>query len=489
MVSGAGVIAGVRAFFNARIWGVPLADLPRRRALAYRAARVAYASVRGFFQHQLMLRAAALTYFSVLSVVPFLAFAFAILKGLGVYRGFIEGAVRPYLLETFAGNPALHGAFDRILEFVDRTDVSRLGTLAIVFLLYTSVTLIATVEEALNDVFGVNTKRSLLRQLTDYTTLLVIAPILLVVATSLSAAAQSSRFVALLRHTLALGPVIDFFVGVLPLVAVALALFALYVILPNVRIRLSSALLGACVAAVAWQAVLVLHVQLQVGVARYNALYSGLAALPIFLVWIYVSWTVMLVGAQLAASHQNEQVVRQTIRMRHADQALKEAVAVALGAVVARDYLSGRPRRSAAALAEELELPTMLVDEVLEVLTCAGLLVKAAAGREITYVPGGDVDRLRADDLRQALRRDVRGDELRDPLVRRLGPEVEHVLREVVLDRGHVPEMSLRALAAAVRVQGETARRARPRAGEPPTGPHDGAGADAFDPKQPDGPA
>jgi membrane protein len=488
-VSGAGVIAGVRAFFNARIWRAPLAELPPHRAIAYRAARVAYACVRGFFQNRLMSRAAALTYFSVLSVVPFLAFAFAILKGLGVYRGFIEGTVRPYLRDTFAGNPALYGALDRTLEFVDQTDVSRLGTLAIVFLLYTSVTLIATVEEALNDVFGANTKRSLLRQLTDYTTLLVTAPILLVVATSLAAAAQSSRFVAFLRDTLALGPVIDLFIGVLPLLVVALALFAIYVILPNVRIRLTSALLGACVAAVAWQAVLVLHVHLQVGVARYNALYSGLAALPIFLVWMNVSWTVVLVGAQLAASHQNEQVVRQTMRMRHADQALKEAVAVALGAVIARDYLSGRPRRSAAGLSEELELPNALVEDVLEVLTRAGLLVKAVAGREITYVPGGDVDRLRAEDLRQALRRDVQGDELRDPLVRRLGPEVEHVLREVVLDRGHVPEMSLRALAAAVRVHGETPRRAaRATSGEPSAGPHDGAGADAFDPKQPDGP-
>lgn len=485
------VFGRLRGFFGARIWRVHLADLPRHRAAAYRAARIGYVSVRGFFQNDLMLRAGALTYFSVLSLVPFLAFAFAILKGLGVYRGFIDGTVRPYLQETFAANPALHGALERTLEFVDRTDVSRLGTLAILFLLYTSVTLISTVEEALNDVFGATTKRSFLRQLTDYTTLLVTAPILLVVATSLSAAAQSSRFVAFMRGRLALGPVIDFVVGVTPMLAVGLALFAMYVILPNVRIRLASALLGAGVAAVAWQAVLVLHVQLQLGVARYNALYSGLAALPIFLVWTYVSWLVVLVGAQLAASHQNEQVVRQTFRMRHADQALKEAVAVALGALVARDYLDGRARRTAAALADDLEVPAALVEQVLESLTSAGLLVRAVSGREITYVPGGDVDRIRADDLRQALRRDALGDELREPLLRRLGPKVEPVLRAVVLDRGGVPDVSLRALAASLSAQG-AAPRPRPhrRPGDPGEERlDDREPVEAFDPKQPDQPA
>lgn len=452
-MSGTEVIAALRGFFGARIWYVRLADLPRRRAIAYRAARVGYTWVRGFFRNQLMLRAGALTYFSVLSLVPFLAFAFAILKGLGIYRGFIDGTVRPYLLDTFAANPALYAALERTLEFVDQTDVSRLGTLATLFLLYTSVTLVSTVEEALNDVFGAKARRSFLRQLTDYTTLLVIAPILLVVAASLSTAAQSSRFVAFLRETLALGPLIDLGVAVTPTLAVGLALFAMYVILPNARTRLSSALLGAAAAAVAWQAVLVLHVQLQLGVARYNALYSGLAALPIFLVWIYLSWTVVLAGAQLAASHQDEGAARQAFRMRHADQALKEAAAVALGAMIVGDFLSGAPRRSASALAEALELPQALVDEVLGALERAGLVVRVVDGRERAYVPGGDVDRLRADDLRQATRRDLHGDELRDPLVRRLGPQLEEVLREVVLDRGRVPDLSLRELAGAVRVE------------------------------------
>jgi membrane protein len=481
-----GVIVRVRSFFGARIWRVHPAELSRPRAVAYQASRIVYSTVQGFFENRLMLRAAALTYFSVLSVVPLLAFAFAVLKGFGAYRSFIDGTVRPYLGETFAPNPALHDAIERMLEFVDQTDVSRLGTAAVALLLYTSVTLISSVEEALNDVFGAKAKRSFLRQLTDYTTLLVTAPILLVLATTLSTAAQSSRFVGFLRDRLALGAVIDFVVGATPVLAVALAFFAILVILPNVRIRLSSALLGAAVAALLWEGALVLHVKSQLGVARYNALYSGLAALPIFLVWTWVSWMVVLVGAQLAASHQNEQMVRQRFRLRHADQALKEMVAVALGAVIARDFVEGGPPRSAAALAELLGVPAQLVEEVLDALVRAGLVLRAAAGREIAYVPARDVDGILADDLRDALRRDPEAREIRAAVGRELGPDLQRLLREVEAGWSRREGgRTVRDLAAALGQGAPPAGAARrPPPPEPPRA--GGDGGDVLDPKQPD---
>jgi membrane protein len=483
------VIARVRAFFGARIWRTRPHELPRPRAAAYKASRVLYSATRSFFENRLQLRAAALTYYSVLSVVPLLAFAFAVLKGFGAYQTFINGSVRPWVRETFAGNPALYEGIERTLRFVDQTDVSRLGTLAVVFLLYTAVTLVSSIEEALNDVFGAKARRSMLRQLTDYTTLLVTAPILLVAATTLSAAAQSSRFVAFLRNSLALGPVIDFLVGITPLLAVALAFFAVYVILPNARIRISSALLGAAVAALLWQGALVLHVRSQLGVARYNALYSSLAAVPIFLVWTYVSWLVVLVGAQLAASHQNEQVVRQRFRMRQTDQALKEMLAVALGAVIARDFLEGLPRRSAAALADLLEVPPPLAEEVLDALARAGLVARAVSGRELGYLPGGDVDAIRAADLREALRRDPGADEIRDALARELGPNLQRILRDVETGRAQPDgDETLRELAATL--PGTRGPRAPPRRPPAPAGraPH-GDGGDVVDPKQPDVPA
>jgi membrane protein len=475
----------LRAFFSARIWDARPTDLPRAKAALYRASRLAYSIVRGFLDHNLTVRAAALTYYSVLSVVPFLAFTFAVLKGFGAYQTFIEEIVRPYLADTFAPNPALHDAIERILQFVDRTDVSRLGAVGLVVLVYTSVSLVSSIEVALNEVFGAKTTRPLLRQITDYVTLLVTTPILVFAAGTVSTAAQSSSVVVFLREKLALGPAIDFALGFTPLAVVGLALFAMYMILPNVRVRSLSALLGAAAAAVGWQGSLVLHVQLQMGVAKYNALYSVLGAIPIFLVWTYVSWLIVLVGAEIAASHQNEQVVRQRLRGKRADQALKETLAVAAAAQIARDFLTGTARRTPAELATLLEVPPPVVEEILEALARTGLLARTVSGHAVGYLPGRDLDEIRVSDLHDALRRDPGAEDIRAGVERRLGPELQRLVRAHEEERRRSPHnATLRELAA---LASEPARPA-------PDGPNGGAsgagdGPEELDGKQPETPA
>lgn len=476
----------LQSFFTEQIWGAPNAGLRGGRALLYRLSRVAYTCVRGFFENRLTVRAAALTYFSVLSIVPFLAFAFAVLKGFGAYASFVEGTLRPYLRQTFTGNQALLDAINRILHFVDRTDVSKLGTVGMVFLVYTSISLISSVEEALNEIWGAKTTRPLLRQVTDYVTLLVTTPLLILVAATFATAAQSSDAVRFLRQSLGLGPVIDFLLRFTSVLVVGVALFAIYTILPNVRTRLRSAFFGAAVAAVLWQAAIVLHVQFQMGVAKYNALYSVLSALPIFLVWTYVSWLIVLVGAQVAASHQNEQMTRQRFHAQRADQALKETLAVAAAAQVTRDFLTAGPRRSHEALAAILEVPPPAMEEILEALVRAGLLARSVSGHEIGYLPGRDPDAIRLTDVRDALRKDRQADVIRADVERHIGPGLRHVLDEVEEQNRASPQnLSLRELA--LLAGGEVDE--PPRQPEPATpAAQRGDRPPVLDPKQPDVP-
>jgi membrane protein len=477
----------VRAFFSARIWDERLAELPRARAALYWLSRILYSTVRGFDDHNLTVRAAALTYFSVLSVVPFLAFTFAVLKGFGAYQTFVDGTVRPYLRETFAPNPLLYDAIERILKFVEATDVSKLGAAGLVVLVYTSVSLVSSVEDALNRVFGAKTTRPFLRQLTDYVTLLVTTPLLVFVAATFSAAAQSSSLVLFVRERLGLGPLIDFALGFTPIVVVALALFAMYVILPNVRTRARSALLGAALAALFWQLALVLQIQLQMGVARYNALYSVLGAIPIFLVWTYLSWLIVLVGGEIAASHQNQQLVRERLHGKRADQALKETLAVAVVAQIVRDFLAGTRKRTAAELADLLEIPPLVVEDILESLVRAGLLVRAVSATDIGYVPGRDVDELRAGDLREALRRDPDADDVRAGVARRLGPELQRLMGALEAERRDSPyNLTLRELAALAPDDPPHALEGGPRR---PPGAANGHGERVLDAKQPDVPS
>lgn len=417
----------LRSWFTDRAWRVgPDAPQGARRALAA-VSRLGYTTVRGFLENRLTLRAAALTYFSILSIVPLLAFAFAVLKGLGAYAGFVQGTLMPYLTETFGQNAPLLAAVQQVFLFVDRTNVSTLGVVGLLTLVYTSVSLLSNVEASFNVVWGARTQRPFLRQVTDYVTLLVTTPILIVVATTFAAAAQSSQAVLFLRESLGLGQLIDFLLRFTSVVVVATALFALFVILPNVHVRPISALIGAAVAALLWQGVLVLHVQFQVGIAGYSALYSVLGALPIFLVWTYFSWMTVLVGAQVAASHQSGRALGERFVQHRVDQALRERLAIALAAVVTRDFRAGT-RRPEAELAEIVQLPRAPVDEVLGALVQAGLLARVVAGRDTYLLPGRDPATVRALDVRDALRREPEADSARPALEAHLPDPLRDVL-------------------------------------------------------------
>jgi membrane protein len=409
----------------------------------------------------------------VLSVVPFLAFAFSALKGFGLYKRFIDDTTLPYLRSTFGENPSLLAGFEKVLEFVEKTDFSGLGALGVLFLVYTSISLLSTVESALNDIWDAKTSRPLLRQITDYTTLLVVTPLLMLTALTFSGAVQSSRFVGYLRNGLSLGPVIDFLIWLASLVAICVALTAVYVLLPNVRVRLVSAVLGGVSAGLMWQGLLFLHVKAQVGVASYNAIYSGFAALPIFFVWLYFSWIIVLVGAALAASHQNEQGLRQAMRARQGDQELREILAIASGAEITRRFLDGAAPPTAGARTEMLDAPAPTVQEVLNSLVKVGLVARVVCGQDLGHLPARDVDAVHVAEVREAVRTSPEAGELKSAVESRLRDSLRELLRaEEEYYRQGAGSLTLRQLAQ------HAASPVRPRAAPP-------AHPDQIDAKQP----
>jgi membrane protein len=391
-------------FFGARIWAAGVDEVRRGRALLYRAARILYATVRGYREKRLNFRAAALTYFAVLSVVPFLAFTFSVVKGFGLYQRLVNDNIRPYLISTFGENPALLRAFDQLLGFVEHTDFAKMGAITVLFLVYSSISLLSTIETALNDIWDAKTARPLLRQITDYTTLLVVTPLLMLAAITLRSAAESSWIMTFLKDTLSLGIVIDFLFKLASVVFICVALFALYMLMPNVRTRATSAALGGVTAGLLWQGVLILYVKAQVGVANYNAIYAGFGAVPIFLVWLYISWMVVLLGALLAASHQNEQGLRQAMQARQVDQELREVLSVAIAAEASRRFLDGAKGPAENELAGLLDAPVPTVQEVVAALVKAGVLARVVCGPDLTYLPARDIDNTRLSDVRDAVR-------------------------------------------------------------------------------------
>jgi len=408
-------LRGVRQFLTQDVWSVELRGLPTFRAFFYKTSRVVFLAVRGVIEDRCLIRASALTYITVLSIVPLLAFVFSVAKGLGAYESLKLNTIDPFLAGVIGPSPEaataaadLRVAIDQMFEFVAQTDVGKLGTFGLAILVYVVLKLLGSIERSFNDIWGVRKSRNLGRKFADYLSMVIIVPIFLVSATTLTAALQAlgeTDDPGFLREWLQrLGPLIAFALKFGSLVAMWLGFAFAYKFMPNTKTRISSALIGGIVGGSLWHLAQILHVKLQLGMASYNALYAGFAAFPVFLVWIYASWVTVLVGAEFASAHQNEPAYRQIARSRHHDHAFKELLALRAMARVAAAFLEGRVPYSVQALADSLGVPARSVDEVLARLRDHEIVAIADEDTDPTVLPARDLERITMKQIVDALK-------------------------------------------------------------------------------------
>jgi membrane protein len=382
-------------FFSHDIWQRDLGELTRATRYLYKTARVIYLAARGVIEDDCLFRSMALTYITVLSLVPLLAFSFALAKGLGLYGKLVHETIQPLIEKTFAGAPEMHAALDRVLAFVNDTKMSKLGVPGLVLLVYTVIKLLSTIESSFNEIWSVHRARSIFRKVSDYLTIVLVTPIFLIVATTITFAAQNNAVVNFLRETLHLGLVVDLVLKLVPIVAMWLGFAFVYLTMPNTRTRFSSALLGGFVAAVMWQASLIIHIQLQVGIAQYNALYSSFAAFPIFLMWMNICWVVVLFGAEVCFASESQESYVHIARAMQTDHAFKELVALRAMTRIGRTFLLGGDPWTVTRLATELAVPQKPLAEVLCTLVDRGLLAEVAREqneKDMAYIPARDLD-------------------------------------------------------------------------------------------------
>jgi membrane protein len=263
------------------------------RALAARAQRFVVAVVRRFYGDHCLLHASALAYTTLLSLVPLFALMFAVLKGLGVQR-----RLEPLLLSRLALSPDVT---QRIILFIDRTNVSTLGALGAAALVLTVLSVLGSVEASLNQIWRVEQSRTWWRKATDYLSVVLLAPFLLLAAVAITSSLQQQQVLKLVLQTEYVGDAVISLLRLAPILINAVALAIIYAVMPNRRQQAGAVAFGAVIAGAAWQLVQWGYVSLQIGVARYNAIYGALSQLPVTLVWLYLSWVVVLAGAELAA--------------------------------------------------------------------------------------------------------------------------------------------------------------------------------------------
>jgi len=398
-----------RNFVRRDLWDPAFYQHSLGRRLLVQPGQVVTLVARDFFADRCLLRASALTYASVLAIVPLLALMFALLKGFGV-----QNQLEPLILEHIAvGSDQI---VSQIVAYIDNTNVGRLGLVGLATLLLTVLTLLSNIEKSFNAVWGVEETRSLFRRFADYFSVVTIGPLLILAAISMTSSLQSTALVEALKNYSYVGDLVLFLFKILPFVGMWIAFTALYIFMPNTRVRVSSAFVGGVIGGSLWQLAQFGYVHFQVGVSKYNAIYGTMAALPIFMIWIYLSWLIVLLGLEVSYALQNLGTLRQQIRETSFNQVGHEKVALAVVLLAAKIFHRGERPWGLEQIVTYLQYPPRLVRSEVFRLKNMGILNQVSEDGDgaFSYQLGRSPQTLPMCELLRSLRHDgpeVVGDE------------------------------------------------------------------------------
>ena len=389
--------SGKRGFFSGALWDLDPDTLGGLKGKSVRVLQFASFVTSNFMANNSLLRASALSFTTLLSFVPLFALAFSLLKGFGA-----QNRIAPLILNQVAAGSEV--VVTRILSYINNTNMGSLGAIGLATLLFTAISMLGSVEDAFNVVLGVTETRPLYRKFSDYLSVLLSAPLLLLAATSITTSLQSKWLVDWLLQRTYLGDIFLLLLRLAPYLSVWSALLLLYVFIPNTRVRFGSALIGALLAGTLWQLAQWCYIHFQVGVGNYNAIYGTLAVLPILMVWIYASWLIVLFGMEVVAAHQQLGTFRRDIRGGGISQSCRELVALATLRHIALAFHQGADGWSDELLAQRIGVPLRIVRDTLQQLARAGFILPAG-GAAGTYLPARELDQIALGQVLLALRR------------------------------------------------------------------------------------
>jgi len=340
--------------------------------------------VRDFVQNLVKLQAMALAFETLLSLAPLLAVVFSLLKAFGVHN-----RMEPALAEALAplGEKGQE-ITDHLIGFVDKMSASALGSVGLITLFITVLSLMSTIEDSFNHVWRVKSPRRLARRFSDYLSAIVVGPVLVFAAVTITATLQNYAIVHALASLQAFGAVILFLLRLIPYITLWGAFTFVYTFIPNTRVRLRSALVGGLVAALLWQTVGWGFAVFVTSSTRYYVIYSSFAILLLFLLWLHVGWMIVLLGAQVAYAHQHIHFYQREHDLLAQSTSGREKLALQLLVLIGRNFYQGLDPINVLELSNRMRLPAGVIKELLQMLTQTRVLISLAD--EESFVLGRD---------------------------------------------------------------------------------------------------
>jgi membrane protein len=411
------------------IWSYNVCDAEAPRSAWRHFLQIIYMVGRDLAGGMITLYAMSLVYTTLLSLVPLLAVSISVLKGFGVHDQ-LEPSLARFLAPLGEKSTEITA---HVIGFVENMKIGVLGALGLVLLLYTAISLIQKVEAAFNHIWRLHSSRSLMQRFSDYLSVIMVGPVLVFAAVGITASLGSHYIVEALYTLPYMGGLLHLLGKLLPYVLVIAAFTFVYVLVPNTGVQLRSALYGAVVAGALWESSGVLFTSFIGGSTSYTAIYSGLAILLVFMIWLYLSWVILLIGASISFYHQHPEQLKWKQESTHLSGRMRDQLALQAMVNIARAHdRQTELLPSLENLATSQQVPVDVLRRMLDALQKDGLIQQSTQDPPL-YLPGASLQHIRlADILRSARQAEDDGqterlhsDNVVDRLMRELDQDLE----------------------------------------------------------------
>lgn len=381
-------------FVRVDIWRMQLEELPLGKSFLIRQLRVIALTLRGFDEDKCFMRASSLTFYTLLSIVPVVAMLFGIAKGFG-----FEKILEKELLQQF---PAQHAALTKVIAFAQSMlDATRGGLIAgigVVLLFWTVIKVLGHIEVSLNEIWQIKAHRSWSRKFSDYLAVMLISPLLILLSSSATVfiTSQVTRITGKIALLGMISPLIFLALKLIPYILIWLLFIVIYILMPNTKVNLGAGIVAGIVAGTIYQLVQWLYISFQIGVARYNAIYGSFAALPLFLMWVQISWWVVLFGAELSFASQNVTTYEYEEDCLKISPAYRRLLILLVAHLLIQNFAHGAKALTDSQISSRLRMPVRLLHSILFDLVQSGLVseTRTEEDKKFGYQPARDINTL-----------------------------------------------------------------------------------------------
>ena len=395
-------------YLNELIWSEPLEKQRRIGRIVTSVMRYLFAVLRDVFSGQITMRAMSLVYTTLLSIVPLLAFSFSVLKGLGIDQK-LESQM--YLFLEPLGDRGVE-ITDKVMALVYNVNGRVLGGVSLAFFLWTAISMVQKVEESLNYVWYVSESRSFARRFTEYMFVLLIGPLAIVIALGMITALQNQSIVQYLLQNELVGPLFVATSKLTPYFIVASVFAFLYWFMPNTRVRFVPAIVGGLAGGFIWASMVVIFTTFVATASARQAVYASFAIAIVTLIWLYMNWLILLIGAQLAFYVQNPAYLRIGRQEPRLSNSMRERLALNIMLMVGRTFREPVQKLPVQALSEALQIPSLALAPVIDDLEAKGLLTANEKGE---LLPAREMARIQLREILDVVRSEGETGSYREP--------------------------------------------------------------------------